>query len=111
MNCSLFGGFIMWTTFLEIVLLILYFPLTLLYLFCGLLTENPDVTTISQWFEFRFMGYVGPFLGLLTFPCLVAAIQLRKKGKKKLAAWLRVAPLLVFASFFVIAYLLRWLFG
>ena len=101
----------MWTTIWELVLLILYFPLTLLYLFCGLLTENPDVTTISQWFEFRFMGYVGPFLGLLTFPCLIAAIRLRKKGKTKLASWLRVAPLLIFASFFVICYLLRWSFG
>lgn len=101
----------MWTTILEIVLLFLYFPLTLLYLFCGLLTENPDVTTISQWFEFRFMGYVGPILGLLTFPCLIAAIWLRKKGKTKLASWLRVAPALTFASFFVICYLLRWSFG
>ena len=100
----------MWTTILELVLLFLYFPLTLLYLFCGLLTDNP-VVTISQWFEFRFLGYVGPFLGLLTFPCLIAAIWLRKKGKEKLAAWLRVAPLLVFSSFFVIAYLLRWSFG
>ena len=101
----------MWTTILEIVLLVLYFPLTLTYLFCGFLTENPNVTTIAQWFEFRFTGYVGPVLGLLTWPCLIAAIWLRKKGTTKAAAWLRMAPLLAFASLFLMGYLLRWIFG
>ena len=101
----------MWTTLLEIVLLILYIPVTLLYLFCGYLTENPQITTVSQWFEARVMGLIGPILGLLTFPCLIAAIYLRKMGNTKVAAWLRVAPLLILISMFLLVYLLRWTLG
>ena len=71
------------TTILEIVLLVLYFPLTIFYLLCGTLLENPQIATAAQWFEFRFCGYVLPVLGLLTFPCLIAAIRLRKKAIKK----------------------------
>ena len=96
---------------MEIALLFLYFPVTLLYLFCGYLTENPQITTVSQWFESYVMGYTGPILGLLTWPCLFVAIWLRRKGKTKAAAWLRVAPLLALAFMFLLVYLLRWTSG
>ena len=99
------------TTLWEIILLVLYFPVTLFYLFCGYLAENPHITTVSQWFEARVMGLIGPILGLLTFPCLIAAIYLRKKGKTKVAAWLRFAPLLILISMFLLVYLLRWITG
>ena len=99
------------TTILEIMLLLLYFPLTIFYLLCGTLLENPQITTVAQWFEFRFCGHVFPVLGLLTFPCLIAAIRIRKKGRCKTAALLRLAPLLAFAVLFAMCYLLRWTFG
>ena len=99
------------TTLWEIVLLVLYFPVTLFYLFCGYLAESPQIATVSQWFEARVMGLIGPILGLLTFPCLIAAIYLRKKGKTKVAAWLRAAPLLILISMFLLVYLLRWITG
>lgn len=99
------------TTILEIVLLLLYFPLTIFYLLCGTLLENPQIITVAQWFEFRFCGYVLPVLGLLTFPCLIAAIRLRKKGRCRVAAWLSLAPLLAFAGLFAMCYLLRWICG
>ena len=99
------------TTLWEIVLLVLYFPVTLFYLFCSYLAENPQITTASQWFEAYIMGYAGPILGLLTWPCLFAAIWLRRKGKTKIAAWLRVAPLLILISMFLLVYLLRWITG
>ena len=99
------------TTILEIMLLLLYFPLTIFYLLCGTLLENPQITTVAQWFEFCFCGHVFPVLGLLTFPCLIAAIRLQKKGRCKTAAWLRLAPLLALAVLFAMCYLLRWTFG
>ena len=100
----------MWTTLLEIVLLILYIPVTLLFAMFGFLSEDP-VSTLAQWVEFRFCGNVGPILGLLTLPCLFVAIWLRRKGKTKVAAWLRVAPLLALAFMFLLVYLLRWISG
>ena len=100
----------MWTTVWEIVLLILYIPVTILFEAFGFLSEEP-VSTVAQWVEFRFCGNVGPVLGLLTWPCLFVAIWLRRKGKVKAAAWLRVAPLLVLAFLFLLVCLLRWLFG
>lgn len=101
----------MWTTICDIILMVLYLPLTLLYLCSGMLLEGPAAATISQWFEFRFFGYVGPILGLLTWPCLFAAIHLRKQGIVKAAAWLRIAPMLTFAAMILLCYLLRWVFG
>lgn len=101
----------MWTAIWEIALLVLYLPLTLLFLMCGMLTEEMIVTTAAQWFEFRFCGYAGPVLGLLTLPCLIAAIQLRKKGRHRTAFWLRTTPLLIFTGMIAMCYLLRWLFG
>ena len=99
------------TTLWEIILLVLYVPVTLFYLFCGYLAESPQIATVSQWFEARVMGLIGPILGLLTWPCLFAAIWLRRKGKTKIAAWLRVAPLLTFAALFLIDCLLCWTLG
>ena len=100
----------MWPTLLEIALLILYLPVTMLFLMFGFLSEEP-VFTVAQWVEFQFCGNVGPILGLLTWPCLFAAIWLRRKGKTKAAAWLRVAPLLALVFLFLLVCLLRWLFG
>ena len=100
----------MWTTIWEIVLLFLYLPVTLLFLMFGFLSEEP-VATLAQWIEFRFCGNVGPILGLLTWPCLFVSIWLRRKGKTKAAAWLRVAPLLTLAFLFLLVCLLRWIFG
>ena len=100
----------MWTTIWEIVLLFLYFPVTLLLEMFGFLSEEP-VSTLAQWVEFRFCGNVGPILGLLTWPCLFVAIWLRRKGKTKAATWLRVAPLLTLASMFLLVCLLRWTVG
>ena len=99
------------TTLWEIVLLVLYFPVTLFYLFCGYLAENLHIATVSQWFETRVMGLIGPILGLLTWPCLFVSIWLRRKGKTKAAAWLRIAPLLTLAFLFLLVCLLRWIFG
>ena len=99
------------TTLWEIVLLVLYFPVTLFYLFCGHLAENPHIATVSQWFETRVMGLIGPILGLLTWPCLFVAIWLRRKGNTKVTAWLRVAPLLILIFMFLLVYLLRWITG
>ena len=101
----------MWTFLWEIILLVLYFPVTMLFLFCGYMAEETVVTTAAEWFEYRFIGYTGPVLGLLTWPCLFLAIWLRRKGKGKAAAWLRVAPLLILTALFLISYLLRWIFG
>lgn len=100
----------MWTTLLEIFLLVLYFPVTMLFMMFGFLSEEP-VFTVAQWLEFRFCGNVGPVLGLLTWPCLFVAIWLRRKGKTTAAAWLRTAPLLALAFLFLLVCLLRWLFG
>ena len=100
----------MWTTLWEIILLILYIPVTILFEAFGFLSEEP-VSTVAQWVEFRFCGNVGPVLGLLTWPCLFVAIWLRRKGKAKAAAWLRVAPLLALAFLFLLVCLLRWLCG
>ena len=100
----------MWTTLLEVVLLFLYIPVTLLFLMLGILNEDP-VSTLAQWVEFRFCGNVGPILGLLTWPCLFVAIWLRRKGKTKVAAWLRVAPLLILIFMFLLVDLLRWTLG
>lgn len=99
----------MWTTILEIILLVLYFPLTLLLLMCGTLLEEPLTGTIAQWYECRFCGYLGPVLGLLTWPFLFLAIWLRRRGKDRAAAWLRVAPLLAFVSMILVAFLLDWI--
>ena len=101
----------MWTLIGEVVLLILYLPVTLLFLSCGFLLEETTVATAAQWFEYRFCGYLGPVLGLLTWPCLFAAIWLRKRGKTKAAAWLRIAPLMAFAVMFLMCYVLRWTLG
>lgn len=100
----------MWTTLWEIFLLVLYFPVTLLLLMFGFLSEEP-VSTLAQWVEFRFCGNAGPILGLLTWPCLFVAIWLRRKGNTRAAAWLRTAPLLALAFLFLLVCLLRWLFG
>ena len=100
----------MWTTLWEIFLLILYLPVTLLFAMFGFLSEEP-VSTLAQWVEFRFCGNIGPFLGLLTWPCLFVAIWLCRKGKTKVAAWLRVAPLLTLISMFLLVDLLRWITG
>ena len=100
----------MWTTLLEIVLLFLYIPVTLLFAMFGFLSDEP-VSTLAQWVEFRFCGNVGPILGLLTWPCLFVAIWLRRKGKTKVAAWLRVTPLLALVSMFLLVCLLRWSTG
>ena len=100
----------MWTTIWEIVLLALYLPVTLLFEMFGFLSEEP-VSTLAQWIEFRFCGNVGPILGLLTWPCLFVAIWLRRKGKTRTAAWLRVAPLLTLAFLFLLVCMLRWIFG
>ena len=100
----------MWTIIWEVVLLVLYLPVTLLFLFCGFLLEETTVATAAQWFEYRFCGYLGPVLGLLTWPCLFVAIWLRRKGKTKVAAWLRVAPLLALVFMFLLVCLLRWIF-
>lgn len=101
----------MWTTILEITLLVVYVPVTLLFLMCGTLLEEPLIGTLSQWYEYRFCGYLGPVLGLLTLPCLFLAIWLRSRGKTRAAAWLRVAPLLAFAAMLLIAFLLDWICG
>ena len=100
----------MWTTLWEIFLLIFYLPVTLLFVMFGFLSEEP-VSTLAQWVEFRFCGNIGPILGLLTWPCLFVAIWLRRKGKTRVAAWLRVAPLLILISMFLLVDLLRWIAG
>ena len=100
----------MWTTLWEIFLLILYLPVTLLFAMFGFLSEE-SVSTLAQWVEFRFCGNIGPILGLLTWPCLFVAIWLRRKGKTRVAAWLRVAPLLILISMFLLVDLLRWITG
>ena len=95
---------------MDILLGILYLPLTVIAFFSGMAIEGVlTQTDPASIFTAYALGYTGPLVAFTAYPCLIASILLRRKGKKRLAAGLRFAPLLVFGAVLGVCFLVEWL--
>lgn len=98
-------------TFPELVLFVLYLPVTLILLMCGVLRESVlTATGFGELFTAYVLGYPCPILGLLTYPCLFWSISLRKHGKLICSRWVRFATPLAFIVLFCLCFLMESLF-
>lgn len=96
---------------MDILLGILYLPFTL---FCflsgmaieGVLTQSAPAAIFAAYA----IGYTGPAVAFLTYPCLILSLFLRRKGKIKLSNWLRFAPPIVFFAVWGLCTVVEWLF-
>ncbi len=95
---------------MDIILGMLYLPLTLFAYLSGMAIEGVMTQSApSAVFIAYALGYTGPLVAFAAYPCLIASIILRRHGKKRLAVWLRFAPPLVLGAIWSICILAEWI--
>ena len=96
---------------MDLLLGVLYFPF---FVFCflsgmaieGVMTQTDPAVIFTAYV----IGYTGPLISVLTYPCLFLSVNLREKGNRKAARWLRFAPPLTMAAIWGICALVETIF-
>lgn len=94
----------------DTVLAVLYLPFAFFCFLSGMAIEGVMTQTApAALFAAYAVGWSGPLVAFLAYPCLILAIWLRRKGKARAARWLRFAPLMTMAAVWGVCALVEWI--